>query len=511
MKNARARPAGHRDAAPAASGATPPSEREGSAPSRRRTPEVPLPLSVGLGLLGYLGMVVTGTRLGPLPNPPVGAWWFHLPAGHLGLLRLIFYVASALAIAGWLGVGQAARRGRLSMRAGLSVLACWSAPLLAGPPIFSKDVYSYIGQGLIAHRGLNPYVVSPSVLGNGPLLRSIASVWRHSPAPYGPLFVEIARAVTAVVGTSIVPEVLVMRGLEVAGMVLLAIFLPRLARQVGVDPVLALWLGVLSPLVLLGFMASGHNDCLMIGLVVAGLSLSLEGRRSVGLVLCALAAMVKAPAAAALVFLAIDELRGSGGGRRAWRTLAKVVVVPAVTVVAVTLASGLGWRWLEPSNLKIPAELRIQATPTVSIAYALKRLLAVLGLHVQPVSAVQTAGGVLAAAIGLWLLWRFRTENLVRVLGVLLLVVVLAGPTLWPWYLSWGLIVLAATSSQRSRVLAVVGGGAMLIAGPVGTPQLSGYWFWGVSLVTVAGCAWLLSRRRWTSVILGPSSGRPAP
>jgi hypothetical protein len=470
---------------------------------------IPLPLSVGLGVLGYSGMVVTGTRLGPLPNPPVGVWWFHLPAGHLGLLRVLFYVASVVAIAGWLGVGEAAWHGRLSLRAGMVVLACWSVPLLLGPPIFSKDVYSYIGQGLIAHRGLNTYVVSPSVLGNGPLLRSIASVWRHSPAPYGPLFVEIARAVTAVVGTSIVPEVLVMRGLEVSGMALLAIFLPRLAKRVGVDPAIALWLGVLSPLVLLGFMASGHNDCLMIGLVVAGVSLSLEGRRVLGLVLCALGAMVKAPAAAAVVFLAVDELRVTGAGRRL-RVLAKVVAAPVVTVVVVTLATGLGWRWLQPSNLRIPAELRIDATPTVSLAVAISRVLSVVGIHVHQagtVTVVQSVGGVLAAALALWLLWRFRTENLVRVLGVVLLVVVLAGPTLWPWYLSWGLIVLAATSSQRSRVLMVAGAAAMLIAGPVGTPQLTGYWFWGVSLTTVLGCAWLLSRRRWTSVILGPSSG----
>jgi len=52
----------------------------------------------------------------------------------------------------------------------------------------------------------------------------------------------------------------------------------------------------------------------------------------------------------------------------------------------------------------------------------------------------------------------------------------------------------------------VVAAFALLLAGPVGTPQLGGYWFWGVSVTTVAGCAWLLSRRRWSSVILGESS-----
>ncbi len=467
-------------------------------------PALRLVVSTLTGLVGYLGMILTGTQLGPLPNPPSGSWWFSLPAGHLGLLRVLFYVATALALGGWIGVGTVAWRGQLSVRAAVVILVVWSVPLLVGPPIFSKDLYSYVGQGLIAHRGLNPYTKPPAVLGNGPLLNSIASVWRHSPAPYGPFFVEIARGITAVVTGSIVSQVLAMRALEIAGMALIVIFLPRLAERLGADRGIALWLGALSPLVLLSFMASGHNDCLMIGLVVAGVALSLDGRRSIGLVLCALGALVKAPAAAALVFLAIDELRASGWTRRTWRVVAKVVAIPALTVLVVTLATGLGWRWLEPSNLKIPAELHIDATPTVSIGVAISRVLSVLHLHVsQPgaVTAVQTVGGVLAAIGGIWLALRFRRENLVRVLAALLALVVLAGPTLWPWYLTWGIILLAATRSQRSRILAFAAAAGMLLAGPVGTPQLSGYWFWAVSAITVTGCAWLLSHERWRAVL----------
>jgi len=186
-----------------------------------------------------------------------------------------------------------------------------------------------------------------------------------------------------------------------------------------------------------------------------------------------------------------------------------VVLVPVATVVVVTLASGLGWRWLQPSNLRIPAQLRIDATPTVSLGVAISRILSLFRIHAAQagtITVVQTMCAVLAAAGVVWLVVVFRRENLVRVLAVVLVLVVLAGPTLWPWYLSWGLILLAATSAQRSRVLAVVAAFALLLAGTVGTPQLGGYWFWGVSVTTVAGCAWLLSRRRWSSVILGESS-----
>jgi hypothetical protein len=239
---------------------------------------------------------------------------------------------------------------------------------------------------------------------------------------------------------------------------------------------------------------------------VAGVALSLDGRRALGLILCALAALIKAPAAAAVVFLAIDELRASGLAGRGWRVLAKVVAIPAATVVAVTVAAGLGWKWLEPMNLRIPAELRIEATPTVSLGTAVARVLNLVRIHAPQagtITAVQTIGGVVAAVGVVWLVYRFRNDNLVRVLAVVLVLVVLAGPTLWPWYLTWGLVLLAATRSQRSRVLAIVAGFSILLSGPIGTPMLHGFAYWPVALITVAGCAWLLSERRWSTVILG--------
>ena len=49
-----------------------------------------------------------------------------------------------------------------------------------------------------AFHGLNPYSVPPSALGSGPLLASIASVWRPTASPYGPLFVTVSRAAAAI-------------------------------------------------------------------------------------------------------------------------------------------------------------------------------------------------------------------------------------------------------------------------------------------------------------------------
>ena len=58
--------------------------------------------------------------------------------------------------------------------------------------------------------------------------------------------------------------------------------------------------------------------------------------------------------------------------------------------------------------------------------------------------------------LGLVLLWRARRENAIGYLAVWLIVLAVAGPAAWPWYLTWGLVLLAACPRiQFSRVLVV--------------------------------------------------------
>ena len=153
-------------------------------------------------------------------------------------------------VGAWLGLGRLARAGQLTIGRAWMVLAVWGVPLLLGPPLFSRDLFSYVGQGLLAHHGLNPYTVAPSALGHGPLLSGIASVWRDTTSPYGPLFVGLSKGVAAVAGGSLAAQVVAFRALELIGVVLVMVSLPRLARHLGTDPGLALWLGALSPCLL---------------------------------------------------------------------------------------------------------------------------------------------------------------------------------------------------------------------------------------------------------------------
>ncbi len=458
-----------------------------------------------LGGFGAVGMVLSGTRIGAVADPHLGPWWFSLPAGGGPVDSVIFYVSVALLVGAWLGLGRLARAGQLTVGRAWMVLAVWGLPLLLGPPLFSRDLFSYVGQGLLAHHGLNPYTVSPSALGHGPLLSGIASVWRHTTSPYGPLFVASGKVVSSVAGASLSAQVTAFRALELIGVVLIMVSLPRLARHLGTDPGMALWLGALSPLALFGFVASGHNDALMVGLLVAGVTLGVTGRLVPGLILCALAATVKLPAAAGVVFLAVDQMGRLSGSRR-WRVLGEATAVLVVVPVAVTLLAGYGWTWLGPTALHIPTELRVLSTPSVSLGVLIFSVLHPLGIPVARSAVVTVTQDVVVVATVVavvWLLVTLRRHEVVRSLGLALILIVVGSPTVWPWYLTWGVVLLAATTAQRSRGLAAVAALAMLAVGPSGHPLLLGDWYIVVSLGTVALVAWLVRGARWRSVVAG--------
>jgi len=476
-----------------------------AAPLQRLTRSAPPWIVVGT--LGAVAMVLAGSVIGSVPHPTGDRWRFTVSTGSGLGAHLAFYVAVTILLAGWGGLGACAYRGELSVRTAWVTLVLWGTPFLVGVPLFSRDLYSYVAQGQLARIGANPYRLPPSALGPGEVLSSVATVWQHTASPYGPLFVALGHLCSSVAGSSLVAQVLVFRVLELAGVALMMVSLPVLARRRGLDPGIALWLGVLSPLALFSFVSSGHNDALMVGLMLAGLVLGTGGRLRWGIAVCAVAATIKLPALAAIVFLVADECTRAEVGRRL-RIVAESALITVVVVVGVTWGAGFGWTWLGPTALHIPTTLRVLISPMVSVGSLLYGILHLVGLPVARsavISVVQAAGGLAAVAGMVWMVLHTRGRDALKLLGLSLLLFVVLSPTLWPWYLTWGISVLAATTAQRSRSLAVVAALGMLVVGAGGTPLLNGGDYWVVGTLLVMAAAWFLGSGAWRTTLDGPA------
>ncbi len=418
----------------------------------------------GLGLLGSLVIAYAGPRA---VGDPTVRWWYvpSAPSGRAASVALL-YAGMVLLCLAWLGLGRMLGPGRPSggedRRDLLVVAAAWALPLALGPPLFSRDVYSYLAQGTILHLGLNPYHDTPAVLaslGHPGVLHAVSPFWRHTPAPYGPLFLSLTSVIVAITGSHLIAGALVLRGLELVGIALVATFLPRLTSSLGTDSARATWLIVLSPLAMLELVAAGHNDALMIGLLVAGVAVALEGRPMVGIALCAVAATIKVPALAGAVFIAVAWARAEGHPRDQVRFLLAGGLIAAGVLAVVSAGSGLGISWLSGSVFSTPARVRLAITPATGLGWTVAALLHDAGLAVDARSVESAFGavaGVLTAGLGAVLVYRVRVSKLVPYLGLFLVAAAAGGPAAWPWYFSWGLVLLAACRApQRSPALAV--------------------------------------------------------
>ncbi|MGB8652338.1 MAG: polyprenol phosphomannose-dependent alpha 1,6 mannosyltransferase MptB [Mycobacteriales bacterium] len=405
------------------------------------------------GLLGTTLLAVGGVGAGAVPNLKdaialtLHLTWLHDGGPIQAVCTVLVFVGMVLLVSSWWQLRRLL--DQLSPRAVLLVAALWSLPLLLAPPLFSRDVYAYAGQGnLVAHH-IDPYTYGPGAL-TGKWVIRVDGVWRFTPAPYGPVWLWLSGRVVVLVGDHVVAAVILLRMLAVAGLLLVAWALPKLARAHGVAPQRALWLGLANPFVLLHGVAGAHNDTVMIGLLACGLAVAGSRptwwRLVAASALVTTAALVKLPAAAALGFL---PMLLPGWGRRLRAGLV-VAVTAAATAVLTTTATGLGWGWLH--NLDAGSARLSIFSPATGLGVAIGSALQAVGLVHTPAAVVRLviAGSlVVAGVLALGLLLRSHHVGPLRALGLTLVGVVALGPVVQPWYLLWGLVLLAAVAGER--------------------------------------------------------------
>lgn len=385
------------------------------------------------------------------------AWLFDVTAGRSGPWGLVS-LASVLAVWGglamlaraWLGLlAELRRRPSSPLRWVVALVGAWSLPLMIAPPLFSRDVYSYAADGAMARAGLDPYRLGPVALGPGTFLHMVDPVWRTTPAPYGPLFLALARW-SATLGSSEVGTVALLRAEALAGVVLAGIGLVVLARANGRDPSLALALGVANPLTLTALVAGAHNDALMMGLSMLALAAASRGRNLLGVVLASLATAVKVPGAVVVCFIAWQWGGASAPWSRRAASLASAAAVLAAVLQLAAWVGGFGWGWVHA--LGVPGSVGSPLTPVDDVSAAVVGLSSLRGNGALAAAALVRDAALLAAALaGAALLLASRRIGSVKALAWSLLALCALGPALQPWYLSWAVLPLAAVAEGPSR------------------------------------------------------------
>jgi alpha-1,6-mannosyltransferase len=383
--------------------------------------------------------------------------------GHgLVLSSVLLWIGVALMLSAWLWLGRRVLAGDASEYAMVASAAFWLAPLLLSVPLFSRDTYSYLAQGALLRDGFDPYAVGPIDNPNA-LLDNVSPIWTITSAPYGPAFIMIAKLITMLVGNHVIAGTMLLRLCMLPGFVLLIWATPRIARHIGANVPIALWICALNPLVIIHLMGGVHNEMLMVGLMAAGIALTLNSRHIAGIALIAVGVAVKATAGIALPFMIwvwMRHLCERRGYRplRAFAAAAGTSVLIFVAVFAVlsgVAGVGLGWLTALAGSVKIINWLSLP-TAAANLIHAIGGLF--FSVSFYAVLQVTRVVGIAIVAVALPLLWwRFRHDDRQALTGIawVMLVVLLFAPAALPWYYSWPLAVLAPLAQSRRAVAAI--------------------------------------------------------
>ena len=434
------------------------------------------------GATGTVLMTIGALGVGARPvvqDPTFGVRLLNLPSRIQTVSLTMTTTGAVMMTLAWLMLGRFTLGDRRMTRSQLDrTLLLWVLPLLMAPPMYSRDVYSYLAQSEIALQGLNPYRVGPAPgLGLGHVFTlSVPNMWRDTPAPYGPLFLWIGQGISALTGDNIVAAVLCHRLVVLLGVGLIVWAVPRLARRCGVAEVSALWLGAANPLLIMHLVAGIHNEALMLGLMLAGTEFALRGVDAagpllprplawphcrdewarwlplanlvLGIVLITMSSQVKLPSLLALGFVAMALACRWGGTFKAFVIAGGSLSAVSLAVMAlIGWASGLGFGWLYTLGTANVVRSWMSLPTLLALGTGQVGILLGLGDHTTAVLGLTRAIGVLTIAIIVtFLLLAVLRGRLHPVggLGVALGMTVLLFPVVQPWYVLWAVIPLAA-------------------------------------------------------------------
>lgn len=407
------------------------------------------------GWLGFAGLILTGAlaalsaartnlllpeTVRPVPTSLAGAFGqggIDLGLGGLVVVLGLTFVSYAAMVRG---------SDQLTARPVLIGIACLNLLVLLAPPMLSTDVFSYIAYGRIgAVYRFNPYLYGPSAILLDPLSRYVGAQWIKTPTAYGPLFTALSYAFAPL---TLAAQVIVYKAIAVVSSFVIVLVVWSAARLRELNPVRAVAIVGLNPVIVLFGIGGGHNDLLMLALMLIGIYALLAQRQRTGGALIVLAAAVKLTAGLMLPFALARSVRGRAGALERRSLLAGAGIAVGIVAASSLAVFGTGPLHLLGTLEGIQRQGGVHSVPGLVLTlFGHVELMTVVGLVLEAVLIVCVA----------WLVWRVWRGELDWIRGAGWATVLTLSTTglLVPWYVGW-LVPLAALTRDRRLLAATV-------------------------------------------------------
>jgi alpha-1,6-mannosyltransferase len=414
---------------------------------------------------------------------------------------ITYHVPVGIITAVWIALVTILHRREHALDANLDALLMrWSVAFavvcVLAFPLFTQDFWLSMAWGRMAAEGTNPYhnLFTDETLTGLPL--------DHFPMvmSYGPGWAILSAVVMALTGKSVLAATILFKGVLLAAwLASLALIRTMTAAKPPLDRCLALVVAGWMPLGVLQTVAEGHNDIFMVWLALMWLALLGQGR---WLAPIALTGSVLGKYVTAPLFL-VDLIVAWRLHGLAWRQLFVRYVGPGLLGLAVF---GIFYR----SPDFFDGTRRISEWEFLQPRHAVEAIELGLGISLNPLDHLITAGFALFALYGLVVLWRSATlDNAVKAaLGIMSAISFVGIAHLWPWYLVW--TVLLAALVPRWWLARFVIGVSLL-----GAFSLSIWWVepfensreWASLALYLGAILWCVLTR--PSTLAGSSARRP--
>ncbi len=325
--------------------------------------------------------------------------------------------------------------------------ALWSAPQLLALPIFSRDVFAYLNQGRQVIAGQDPYTSGVSSLENWFHLGTDIT-WAESETPYGPLFLWLEAAVMRMTPEQPDLAIFLFRLACAAGVVMIMVYVPKIARLHGVDGARAQWIAVANPLLIISFISSAHNDAIMVGFALAGVYAAAHGRGVLATLLVTVSIGIKPITIVLLPFIGLLWAGPGASWRRRFFHWGVTAAIAGGVMVAVGLVQGFGFGWL--SVLAGTGTGSVFWSPVGIVEGWSRSLLEVFGLPSEWVSdSLKLGGRILSVIVVLVLMFKGSDKHAVQRMMWAFTALVVLSPIIQPWYLLWLLPFFAVTGIRQ--------------------------------------------------------------